>query len=92
MKNTTTYEIIPHQSDPTRGSIQIIVSINDDPDLQHQYTVMSGPVEELRLFAVGEIDSAEVRRRWGRSTRGTWILAADKPDGVDFGPYDGDVT
>jgi hypothetical protein len=63
MKITTTHEIKPNHMDPTRGTLTVQLYVNGQPSQTVQ--LMSGPIQDIRQFVAGEINEAEVNRRWG---------------------------
>lgn len=60
---TSSYEVRPIKADPSHGQLIVYVSLNGRP--HSSIVAMSGPIEDIRQFAAGEIDNAEVMRRWG---------------------------
>jgi hypothetical protein len=54
--------------DDGNGQLIIIVSINGNES--HRYVALSGPKADIEAFVRGEIDEAEVSRRWFRGVGG----------------------
>lgn len=70
MKITTTYTIADHVSDQTRGFLYINVFVNDSSTPSHSFVYMCGNIADIREFVAGDINEAEVERRWRQSANG----------------------
>ncbi len=62
MEITTTYNVEPLRGDPNQGQLKVQVLMNGKGHTE--IVVMSGPIEDIRQFAAGEIDNDEIMRRW----------------------------
>jgi hypothetical protein len=65
MQVTTTHKILEGNpvNNPVTGALLIQLHINGIPG--QSIVVMSGPLADIRQFVAGEIDEAEIRKRWG---------------------------
>lgn len=63
MKITTSTELKVSSEFPDHA--QFIVRVFIDGEDVGSHVVMSGKADDVRQFAAGEINMAEVRRRWG---------------------------
>lgn len=67
MSLTVTHEIVPNHMDPTCGQLKAQILMNDKPG--QTVVILSGPIADIREFVAGEIDQAEIERRWSRRQR-----------------------
>jgi hypothetical protein len=61
---TTTYGVRTNPQDLSRGSLNISLCVNGEQGQSSQF--MAGPLGDIEQFVGGEINMAEVQRRWSR--------------------------
>lgn len=88
MDITTRYEIKERKvtnewaggSNLDDGKAQLIIYVSINGKETHNFVAMSGPKADIEAFVNGEIDSAEVERRWFRgSARTTPPIVLEDP-------------